>query len=378
MRERPVGFKKSLILPVIFLAALALPSSLFAELNLFGGKLRFTPVAGDTLFKEYKADPYSLSSGLKFLWAQDRESVPTTILASDGTRYIKIPFTYYNPDEFESRRTYWQIKGFVNLHVARIRLFDILAAEADLSGGINSVFQAFGGTDTLGFDGIWRLAGTLRFFDIVAIRYGTHHFSGHWGDETIADLPKPGAPDYIPYHTLEEYVRGNSRVLGFSFDPAPFLRVYCEAELPEKATWLRPGIHVPAGLITPDGRDLLIHMLAQEGLLEEFEAYDGSYQAWRLQTGAELTLPLGKWGSLFAAGDFQLHQDGQTLHNVGLYDKDNPWEQEYTVGGGFEYGQGFAGRKIRIEAYYHDGRFPLTNYFYQRSRYISLGIAINN
>ncbi len=378
MTYRLYAQRKLPVLLAFCAAALAVPSSLFADFSLFGGIIHFTPVAKDSLFKEFKADPYSLSSGLKLLWMQDPESVPSTILASDGTKYVKIPFAHYPADEFKSQRSFWQIKGFANLHIARFKLLNIVAGEADLSGGLNSVFQAFGNFDTLGFDGIWRLAGTLRFFDTLAIRYGLHHFSGHWGDETMADLPKPGAPDYIPYRNLEEYVRGNSQVLGISIDPTPFVRLYCEAELPEKMTWLMPGIHVPAGLLTPRGTSLLMHILGQEGLLEEVGAYDSSFRAWRLQTGAEVTIPLGKWGSLFAAGDFQLHQDGQTLHNVGLYNKDNLWEQEYTVGGGFEYGQGFAGRTIRIEAYYHDGRFPLTNYFYQRSRYISLGIAINN
>ncbi len=345
MTDRQCGQRKLLVLLVFCAAALAVPSSLFADLSLFGGIIHFTPVAGDSLFKEFKADPYSLSSGLKLLWAQDPESVPSTILASDGTKYVKIPFAHYPADEFKNRRSFWQIKGFVNLHVARVRLLDIVAAEADLSGGINSVFQAFGGTDTLGFDGIWRLAGTLRFFDTVAIRLGSHHFSGHWGDEIVADLPKPGDPEYVPYRNLEEYVRASSTVLGLSIEPTRFVRLYCEAELPEKMTWLRPGVHVPAGLLTPGGADLLTHILGQEGLLEEVGAYDSSYKAWRLQTGAEVTIPLGKWGSLFAAGDFQLHQDGQTLHTVGLYNKDNPWEQEYTVGGGFEYNYGFVGAR---------------------------------
>lgn len=363
-----------LLLALLFL----LPAKLCAQLRLFDGGLAFNLIDSDSLYPEYLADPYSLTSGFKYFQVTNYSGVPQTILASNGTEYVEIPFAHYSESEFSSRNSFYQIKGFINLSFARLELWDFFKAEVTTNGGINTVFQAFGGTDTLGFDGIWRLAGTLRLFDAISLRYGWHHFSGHWGDETISDLPQPGDADYIPYTHLEEYTRASSHVFGLSANPKPWARLYFEAELPMLESWIRPGIHVPAGFLSPTGDDLAYHILNQEGLVEEVGSLPASYKAWRLQAGAELRCLLGDWGSLFLAGDFQLHQDGQTLHQVGGYDPENPWEFEYTVGGGLEYEKGFLGRKIRVEAFYHAGRFPLTNYFFLRSDYISVGLAINN
>lgn len=370
--------RRRLIVVACALMAIASPGRLFAQIKLFGGGLMFNLIDSDSLYPEYLADPYSLSSGLKYFQVTDFESVPQTVLASNGSEYIEIPFARYSESEFDSHNSFYQIKGFVNLSLARLEIGKIIKAEVGIAGGLNSVFQAFGGTDTLGFDGIWRLGGTVRLLDKVSIRYSMHHFSGHWGDETIEDLPEPGDPDYQPYLRLVEYVRASTELVGVSIDPFPWARLYLEAGLPMKEAWVRPGIHVPAGHLSPSGDDLADHILSQEGLLEEVESYDSAYKAWEIQAGAEFKWRILDWGSLFLAGDLQFHQDGQTLHQVGGYDPDNPWEFEYTVGGGLEYEKGFIGRKIRIEAYYHEGRFPLTNYFYQRSNYLSLGLAINN
>ncbi len=370
--------KTLLAVCLVSISALLVPIPADAQFRFFGGSFAFNFIDADALYPEYAADPYSMSSGLKHLTMMDYDSVPQSILASDGVEYVKIPFASYAESDFANRSSFWQIKGFVNLSFARIEIKDIFAAEVTTDGGINSVFQDFGGTDTLGFDGIWRLAATVRLLDTVSLRYGLHHFSGHWGDEIVEDLPRPGDADYIPYNNLEEYVRASSHVFGVSVNPEPWARLYFEAELPMEECWLRPGVHVPAGLTSPSGDDLAYHILNQEGLLEEVLAYGAGYRAWRLQAGIELRWAFGDWGSIFAAGDFQLHQDGQTLHQVGGYDPANPWEYEYTIGGGVEYSKGFLGRKIRVEAFYHDGRFPLTNFFFQRSRYVSLGLAINN
>ena len=370
--------KKAFIISFCLLLAVVAPPQLFAQLSFFGGGLKFNLIDSDSLYPEYAADPYSLSSGLKYFQVTDFESVPQTVLATNGSEYIELPFAHYDENEFDSHNSFYQIKGFVNLSLARLEIRDFVKAEFGIAGGINSVFQAFGGTDTLGFDGIWRLGGTVRFFDKVSFRYSMHHFSGHWGDETVEDLPEPGDYDYQPYLRLVEYVRASTELVGVSVNPVPWARLYFEAGLPMKEAWVRPGVHVPAGHTSPSGDDLADHILSQEGLLEEVGDYDASYKAWEIQAGAEFKWQVLDWGSLFLAGDLQFHQDGQTLHQVGGYDPDNPWEFEFTVGGGLEYEKGFIGRKIRIEAYYHEGRFPLTNYFYQRSNYFSLGLAINN
>jgi hypothetical protein len=344
-----------------------------------GNWFRFSLAAPDALYPEYIEDPYAFTTCFRYFKLTDPTlGRPTTVLATDGEKYVQIPFTD-DPGEFSSHSLYLQFKGCLNLHLARIELWDAVKLEAGVAGGLNTVFEGFSGTDTLGFDGIWRFSETIKFFDVLAVRFGTHHFSGHWGDEKLEDLPEPGDADYIYYRKLLEYLRNDCWVLGASLTPWPWMRLYAEGEAPQAACYLRPGVHVPAGLIAPyGGDDLATHILSQEGLAGKVSAYDGSYKAYRVQFGGEFRFPIEDSGSLFAAADVQFHQDGQTLHQVGGYDPDNPWESEYTAGFGFEYAKGTGGRKVRVEWTYHSGRFPLLNYFYQRSDYLSFGLTLDN
>jgi hypothetical protein len=331
----------------------------------------------DPLFREALADPFACSTSFRYLGVLDEASVPDSVLVanSESQQYEKIMY------DNTLQRGYWQMKSAVNVGLLRVTLGPV-QAEGYIQGGLNTVFQKQGSVDALGFDGMYGAGMTMRFFGIVAIQAGFHHFSGHWGDEILADLQEsnPGLDLYssTSTHHLEEYTRGNSWLAGISLEPVTWGRLYFFAELPMKKAWIRPGIHVPADTIKPGSEDTnqFENITGQEGL-SGLTAYDSSYKAWRLQTGLELRFPVWKMGSFFLAGDVQVHQDGQTLHQVGGYDPDNPWEFEYTVGGGFEFNQSVLGRKMRLECYYHNGRFPLLNYFFQRSKYVVMGIAIS-
>ena len=232
-------------------------------------------------------------------------------------------------------------------------------------GGINSVFQDFGGTDTLGFDGIWRLAATVRLLDTVSLRYGLHHFSGHWGDEIVEDLPRPGDADYIPYNNLEEYVRASSYVFGMSVNPEPWARLYFEAELPMEECWLRPGVHVPAGLTSPSGDDLAYHILNQEGLhggsagvRARAIALGGS------RPGLSLRWAFGRLGFDLRgrATSSSIRTDRPCIKSADTTRR-ILGSMSTTVGGGVEYSKGFLGRKIRVEAFYPRRPIPAHELF---------------
>ncbi len=334
--------------------------------------LRFELAPMEPLFREPLADPYSCSSSVTHMSMSDEQSIPHTVLISNGEEYEEVSF---RDVDFENKNEFFQLKSAVNIGLMRLSVGP-LQVEGYLQGGLSSTFQGFGALDTLGFGGIYGAGVSVRLFNVLALQGGLHHFSGHWGDETLVTLAEEGVD--LANTKLEEYTRGNSWLAGFSLDFSEHGRIYGFAELPMDQAWVRPGIHVPSFVYKPGSTEQLQfdYITGQEGLTD-LELYDSSYKAWRLQCGLEYRIPILKLGSLFLAGDFQFHQDGQTLHQVGAYSPDNPWETEFTVGGGFEFDQTLLGRKIRLEAYYHDGRFPELNFFYQRSRYISMGFAVN-
>ena len=196
------------------------------------------------------------------------------------------------------------------------------------------------------------------------------HYCGHYGDETLVNVREHSGSTDTPI----EYCRDNNILAGISLDVGSYLRLYVDASRPRGESWMNPAIHIPSWVLkATSGQPLYIDGANKEGISPEEHPED--YKAWIIQTGAELSIPLGTT-EIFLAGEMKLHQDGQTLHMPGGYDQDNPWESEFTVGGGLAFAQTGGMGKARIEVSYHDGRFPLLNYFYQRSRYISIGFAV--
>ena len=281
------------------------------------------------------------------------------------------------------------MKSAVNIGLLRLST-ENLDIEGYLAGGMNTVFQRKGGIDCLGFDGMYGAGVSLRIAGTVVLSAGFHHFSGHWGDEIITNAMEinPTLDFYSPAKNgLVESPAKNEHLVnipGKLVDGSPLHRTDCpatsllhrraadeegvaQAEDPRPSYVLKPG--------TGDV-DQFQNMTGQEGL-SGLTGYGEDYKAWRFQGGFEIRKPVATVGSLFFATEVQAHQDGKTLHQVGGYDASNPWEFEYTIGAGFEFNQGPMDRKFRLEVNYHDGRFPLLNYFFQRSKYIVVGLAIS-
>ncbi len=393
----------------------------------FSGSLfSFTLVPDEPLYKESAADPYGYTSHLHIQMALESDKRPNKIDAiviehdpsgteKDRAFYALLP--YDESGQKESNNKYVNMKTAVSIGMFRVRFegkdwIPSIDAELNLAGYINDLFTTFSGADCLDFDGSYFFGGSVRFADMVTVRFGMHHFSGHYGDEILEDFyaynsvnftKKYGESsylfDYAKTHSdadsskeyylggLVEYVRDNSWLLGLSADLPWGFRVYGEAELPQNPSWLRPFIHVPADYRTKVSSDTitLIERIGnnenipsdQKEAEEELKrSSNGTYKAWRLHFGVEWKLNVG-FGAVFAAADLQLHQDGQTKHQIGGYSKDNPWEYEITVGGGLELGDIIAGRSVRIEAYYHNGRVSATQWFYQRMSSVTVGLGIN-
>ncbi|MHC1691568.1 MAG: hypothetical protein AB9828_00885 [Sphaerochaetaceae bacterium] len=350
--------------------------------------IQITTVPNQPLYREALADPYAMSSSFSMVTMQDEASIPTYILVAEEneSEYQKKNFRTVNAND----NSYLRMKTAINLGLMRVSFMHLgplpsIQVELALQGGMATVFNNFGASDTPGFDGMYFVGANARIGKVLAVRFGFHHFSGHYGDEildrlwsyTDEDNPNPLLPNDIK--RLVEYTRDNSWLGGVSIEPTSWFRLYFEAELPQKGAWIRPAIHVPESTVNPDDetQNQRDYIADQEGIRDVIDTVSESYKAWRLQGGMELRLPIPTLGSLFVAADVQFHQDGQTKHQIGAYSEDNPWENEYTVGGGLELNQQFLGRNLRLEAYYHSGRFPLLNFFYQRSNYVTIGIGIN-
>lgn len=398
------------------IAVVVLVMMLFGLATVTAGDLfSFTPVAKSPLFQEAVADPYAFQTQLQYMIAPDPDAKPEKLRAiikeetgAQTSRYVDLGFG----DDFlkDDNKTYIHMRTGLSIGFCRLDFspenFPKVSAELNLGGALNTVFCGFMKNDVLGFDGTYFLGGTVRVADIVSVRFGMHHFSGHYGDELLEkfynynNVDFSGAIPTIMYEGTEyyfngmvEYVRDNSWLAGVSVDLPWGFRVYGEAELPMNPSWLRPLAHVPAdyaNMVADDNlRPTLIDRIggyADNGELIEQDQLDaqqelmrtanGAYKAWRFHTGFEWRLDLGPC-SVFAAGDVQFHQDGQTLHMLGSYSKDNPWEIEYTVSGGLEFGHVIEGRTVRMEVSWHDGRFPTINWFYSRAKLLTLGFSVS-
>ncbi len=385
----------------------------------------FDLVPDKPLYTESASDPYGYTSRLNIVFALDSEKRPNKLNAiviekgtegaTDKAFYALLP--YDEDGQKKSNNKYINMKTAVSVGLLRLSFagkgwIPSVDAELNVAGYINNLFTQFCGADCLDFDGSYFLGGSLRFANTVTLRFGMHHFSGHYGDEVLnsfyrynkVNFSKQYKGSYSVYDGayaftykgnsekyylagLVEYVRDNSWLLSLSVDLPWGFRVYGEAELPQNPSWLRPFVHVPADYSTKVSSDDVSSLVQRIGNnenipTEQKEAEEelkrtsgGAYKAWRIHCGMEWKKNIG-WGAIFLSADLQFHQDGQTKHQIGAYSADNPWEFEITAGGGLELGDILLGRTIRIEAYYHNGRVSATQFFYQRMESITVGFGI--
>jgi hypothetical protein len=351
---------------VFLLVFVFMVSPCFASHNTLEDNLSFDWYAAEPLFPSSALNPFSSTSTLNIL--KLIEGQPRSILYPDNGEYTAVPF--YSGTSYSDETLYAQLKTGVSIGLLRLSFFNIVESEIGFQGALNSVFQGFGGAKNLGFDGIFFFGLNVRFFNTVTLRTGYQHYSGHYGDETLLNIAGQ-TKDPV------DYVRDNDILFGVSIQPVSFLRIYADVNLPLTKTWMAPAIHIPFWVLKPSsGESLLEVESGKEGIaVTEFA---DSYKAWIIDFGMEVRFPIRNLGSLLLGADAVAHQDGQTLHQVGGYDEDNPWEFEYTLGAGLEFDQSIGLGSARLMLSYHDGRFPLLNFFYQRTKYFSVGFSISH
>lgn len=359
----------------------------FGAYTFFGDDFSITLAPMDPLYKESRAYPFTNNVAFRyFVSPKDTQYLPTDILATDASAnegngaYVRRSFK----DPNENNNKYWNLKSAINIGLLRFEYKDIMALEGYIHGGLNTVFGAYGGVDVLGFDGQYGAGVTMQLFRQLTFRFGFHHFSGHWGDEILKDFMERNDED--SYDGITEYTRNNSYLFDVSYQPVRYVKFLVEAELPMHVGWIRPAAHVPADAIkntseeSPDyGKPLSGYIYGQE-FGSEFErnndSYPSSYKAWRIWLGVEFEVPIPTVGLSYLATDLQLHQDGKINLDTLEYESDRPWDMEFTVALGLSLEEVANLPDFTIELAYHDGRFPLLNFFFQRSRYLSLGLVV--
>lgn len=405
--------KKAIVLGIVVLLAI---SSIFAgEGSLFS----FEVMPEEPLYKESISDPYAFLSSVHLMLipkAEDNEFKINALVQDVVTSEVFYDDFYYREPRTASQNLYINMKLSGSASLFRVRFNGVnwvpsVDLDLNLAGYLNTVFWLYGANDTLDFDGSFMVAGSLRVADIVTIRAGIHHFSGHYGDETLSDFYSYNKIDFnknglignytgskaVEGHSYRflsatEYVRDNSWLIGIQGDLPYGFRIYGECEIPQKNAWIRPFIHVPADYINPaTGKaedESSIHRSgpregATEEILDKEEAQKrgSNYMALRIHGGLEYKLKFS-WANVIVSADIQAHQDGQNRnsegrHDILAYNSDNKWEFEYTVGAALELKQKIGGNVVRLEAFYHVGRMPSTQWFYKTGSFIYFGFGLN-
>src|SRR5574344_834435 len=369
--------KKILVCSFLFLAVVSLTFS--------QDVFTFTLAPIHPVYQESKA--YTFSNNVRFSYLKspgEEEYAVNALLATKKNQegeveYASLPFKAADPHN----TSFWYMKSASDIALLRLEWKDYVTVEGYIHGGINTLFGAYGGVDTLGFDGQYGGGLDLGLFDTVFLRFGVHHFSGHWGDEVLYDFYETykKGEDYL---SLTEYTRNNSWYMGMRIQPFSFISVGLEAELPQNKAWIRPAAHVqgntekPSSEESPEKANTSSHIWNQEGAEGRNNlSYPSSYKAWRIGLDIEGQYAINEKTRLYSILDIQFHQDGKINPLSALYEEDRPWETEYTLAFGLGMREKEELPEFVIEVSLHSGRVPLLNYWFKKTKYVAVGVGLN-
>lgn len=390
---------------------LLIATQLFLCVAVFASDFTFKAVDTKSLYEPYKADQWSVETRAQFINLLEEDYLYQVLVC---TRYEEGREAYYHNydklgeehedfimeeanfrEKAEAVKKLYRVKTGFSFSALRLTYKDIFAVEASVQGALNLVFDAEGGTDCLGFDGIYFYGVNASFLEgLVSLRIGRHHYSGHYGDEIEEsfllrqdELGRVYANRFLLDRTkggyisrFVQYVRQDSLVIGLSTSPTSWLRLYVEADiLTPKMHRIRPWLLVPEGTMQDDGDHTLEQGIgSSEGVYASIDEsrkipYSDSYKAMSFNLGVEATIPVKNIGSAIVAFDMKLNQEGQTAYQIGTYSEDNPWDVDYNVLLGFNVAQS----NLTVEFIYHNGRVPLMNFFWKHCSYWSLGFSVS-
>ncbi len=248
--------------------------------------------------------------------------------------------------------------------------FGNVQLQAHIQAYIRAVFYFFHGNDVMGFDGSYFIGAESKLLDSIILRGGLRHFSGHVGDEVLYAVLQSN-PSYIDAE-ISEYVRDTIELsVGYSNKDFSYVEGAISLIVPKKNNYMLPFAHRPDYIIsggkTNEERDPESYAVRGD--------YGSSYKAITLIGEVTFSYPFGMNNSFLGLSG-KLHQDGVTKHTLDPSDDGGFWEYEYDVNLGLErFNQN--GRSISVELIWHDGRFPLLNYYWKRTKSASLVFSVN-
>ena len=223
----------------IFIVLFVLTGSLFAEFT-----FSFGP--HDPYYNPKTLDPYGFDGSkirVFYMTGSNHEGnnmmiENSSLPASDPDHYQIIDYRDFNDDY----NLMLNMRLSAGASVLRFGWPGYVMADLALQGLLNSVFVLAGGTDTLGFDGSLFFGGELRLFDMVTLRAGLRHYSGHVGDEILNDAMRTlGRTDWGPV----DYVRDNMIELSVGYDGIKYFDAWFSFIMPNPGMWWSPYFHQP-------------------------------------------------------------------------------------------------------------------------------------
>ena len=240
---------------------------------------------------------------------------------------------------------------------------------ARIEAYIRGVFFLLNGNDVLGFDGSYFLGGEAKILDSIIFRFGSRHYSGHVGDETLASLVRDNPA--MVNADISEYVRDNFEIaVGYSNEAFHYVKGAISVIFPQKNSYMMPFVHRPdyifSGGKTNQERDPESYAIRGD--------YGSAYKALILNGELTFSYQFGL-SDVFLSLQGRLHQDGMTNHTLMRDDDTSKWEAEFDAAIGLE--RTIENRHLSVEVIWHNGRFPLLNYYWKRLNSISFVFSVS-
>ena len=234
---------------------------------------------------------------------------------------------------------------------------------------LRGVFFLLNGNDIVGFDGSYFMGFEARIVECIVLKAGFRHFSGHVGDEVLHSLFQAD-PSFVNAD-LSEYVRDDYELaIGFSSYTFPYIACGLSFAIPRRSTYMLPFAHRPdyisSGGKTNQERDPDSYAIRGD--------YGASYLAMVINGEITASYPFGSC-TPYLSLQCRLHQDGTTNHTLVRDDDTNRWEEEFDIALGLS--RNVNGRILAVEAIWHNGRFPLLNYYWKRDNSLSIVFSIS-